>query len=95
MARKDDDIEKDLNKLKKLNVGSKVKYISKTGEEKLGIVSKITKYTGCYGGLHSGRTYHNYSSVTVLLDNGRHINVSPRNLTIVNYSVIELPRIPT
>lgn len=82
MARTTEDMKKDKKMLKKISIGDKVKYISKTGEVKTGIVSKVTEYKGRYGGLHSCRVYQDYASVTVLLDREKHINVSPRNLTI-------------
>ena len=46
MARTTEDMKKDKKMLKKISIGDKVKYISKTGEVKTGIVSKVTEYKG-------------------------------------------------
>ena len=74
----------DIEMLKKLKIGDRVKYISKEGVVKTGIIVKFKKYYGNYGNIYEHRRYHNYTSVTILLDNSKkHISVSPRNLTFV------------
>ena len=84
MARTDNDICNDIEVLDKLHIGDRVRYISKTGIEKTGNISKITEYRGRYGSRLERREYYRYSSVTVALDDGKsHVNVSPRNLQII------------
>lgn len=81
MARKYKDYLKDEEMLGILNIGDRVKYT----EEKIGTVSKFTKYSGSYSiGYKEYRRNVGYTSVSVLLDGGGHINVSPRNLVKLN-----------
>ena len=84
MARTYDDYHKDIEALKTLKIGDRVKYVSKRGVIKTGVIAKFVEYKGRYGNWCEHREYFNYTSVTVHLDDGKsHINVSPRNLVII------------
>ena len=81
MARTYDDYIKDEEMLSQLKVGDRVKYISKN---KISTVAKFTNYQGSYSyGYMHYRKDCPYIAVTIHLDNGKHINVSPRNLEVL------------
>lgn len=88
MARTKTDILNDIEILSKLKIGSKVLYKTskkkKKNNNKIGVVTGFNKYEGKYG-CDLKREYHDYSSVTIKLDdNEKHISVSPRNLVILD-----------
>ena len=89
MARTETDILNDIETLSKLKIGSRVLYKSsekkkKKNDNKTGFVTGFNKYEGRYG-RDLKREYHNYSSVTIKLDDsGKCISASPRNLVILD-----------
>ena len=88
MARTYSDRLEDKDILSELQIGTKVRFLSKKKNcNKTGIVTGFNTYDSEYSKKYGCRyrmKRYNYTSVTIQLDdNGKRITVSPRNLVVI------------